>query len=84
MFLFALIPGLPHFAFLLLSGATFLAGKMAREKAQVVEEMATLPEVEGGEDAADLASAEGDRPIKMIWDLAHPMPAELYEKARTV
>ena len=41
MFLFALIPGLPHFAFLLLSGVTFLAGKMAREKAQVVEEMAS-------------------------------------------
>jgi len=34
--------------------------------------------------AADLVSAEGDRPIKMIWDLAHPMPAELYETARTV
>jgi hypothetical protein len=34
--------------------------------------------------AADLVSAQGDRPIKMIWDLAHPMPAELYEMARTV
>ncbi|MDO9308766.1 MAG: FHIPEP family type III secretion protein, partial [Deltaproteobacteria bacterium] len=32
LFLFALIPGLPHFAFLLLSGVTFLVGKMAREK----------------------------------------------------
>jgi hypothetical protein len=29
-------------------------------------------------------SAEGDRPVKMVWDLAHPMPAELYETARTV
>src|SRR6185369_14393750 len=48
LFLFALIPGLPHFAFLLLSGATFLAGKMAREKAQVVEKMA-LPDAGAGE-----------------------------------
>ena len=37
LFLFATIPGLPHFAFFMLSGATFLVGKMAREKAQVVE-----------------------------------------------
>ena len=55
MFLFALIPGLPHFAFLLLSGVTFLAGKMAREKALVVEEMGDMPEAAEGEDAADQA-----------------------------
>lgn len=34
--------------------------------------------------ASGLLSAEGDRPVKMVWDLAHPMPAELYETARTV
>lgn len=34
--------------------------------------------------ASELESYEGDRPIKMIWDLAHPIPAELYEEARTV
>ncbi|MEI6704206.1 MAG: FHIPEP family type III secretion protein, partial [Deltaproteobacteria bacterium] len=38
MFLFALIPGLPHFAFLLLAGVAFLIGKMAREKAEIVED----------------------------------------------
>ena len=56
MFLFAMIPGLPHFAFLLLSGVTLLAGKMAREKAQVVEEMAALPESTEGEETDDQAS----------------------------
>jgi len=38
MFCFGLIPGLPHFAFFLLSGLSYLVGKMAREKAQVVAE----------------------------------------------
>ncbi|MBT1071934.1 flagellar biosynthesis protein FlhA [Pelotalea chapellei] len=55
MFLFALIPGLPHFAFLLLAGTSFMAGKMAREKAQVVEEMA-LPEEAAASDSIDQAS----------------------------
>jgi flagellar biosynthesis protein FlhA len=65
LFLFALIPGLPHFAFLLLSGATFLAGKLAREKAQVVEEMAALPQPgEGGEEAIDQASVI--RPLDVL------------------
>ncbi|MBI2354711.1 MAG: flagellar biosynthesis protein FlhA [Deltaproteobacteria bacterium] len=63
LFLFALIPGLPHFAFLLLSGVTFLAGKLAREKAQVVEE-AALPEAAAGEDAIDQASAI--RPLDVL------------------
>lgn len=34
--------------------------------------------------ASHLESYESDRPIKMIWDLVHPIPAELYEQARTV
>lgn len=32
--------------------------------------------------AADLLSYESDRPIQMIWDLKHPIPAELFEAAR--
>jgi len=63
LFVFALIPGLPHLAFFLLSGVAFLAGKMAREKAQVVEEMA-LPETEAGEDALDQASSI--RPLDVL------------------
>src|SRR6185369_13579399 len=52
MFLFALIPGLPHFAFLLLSGTTFLIGKMAREKADVFED-SVLAEATAGEESID-------------------------------
>ncbi|MDD2736203.1 MAG: flagellar biosynthesis protein FlhA [Desulfuromonadaceae bacterium] len=63
MFLFALIPGLPHFAFLLLSGATFLVGKMAREKAEVVEETA-LAEISAGEESIDQAS--NIRPLDVL------------------
>lgn len=32
--------------------------------------------------ANDLISFEGDRPIKMVWELETPMPADLYEEAR--
>jgi len=34
--------------------------------------------------ARSLKSYEQDRPIKMVWELEHAMPAELYEAARTV
>lgn len=34
--------------------------------------------------AQSLLSYEQDRPIKMVWELEHSMPAELYEAARTV
>lgn len=34
--------------------------------------------------AERLLSAEGDRPIAMIWELAHEMPAALFEEARTI
>ncbi|KAA0889755.1 flagellar biosynthesis protein FlhA [Oryzomonas rubra] len=64
LFLFAMIPGLPHFAFLLLSGATFLVGKMAREKAQVVDEEVGAPEAASGEDAIDQASTI--RPLDVL------------------
>ncbi|TCO76041.1 DUF3427 domain-containing protein [Chromatocurvus halotolerans] len=30
----------------------------------------------------DLLSYEGDRPISMVWELEHPMPAHLFEHAR--
>lgn len=33
--------------------------------------------------ASSLVSCEGDRPIQMLWELEHPMPAELFEEART-
>jgi len=64
MLLFAMIPGLPHFAFLLLSGVTLLGGRMAREKALVVEEMAALPETAEGEEAVDQASVV--RPLDVL------------------
>lgn len=64
LFLFALIPGLPHFAFLLLSGVTFLVGKMAREKAQIVEDGAALPEATAGEESIDQAS--NIRPLDVL------------------
>ena len=63
LFVFGLIPGLPHFAFFLLSGVAFLAGKMAREKAQIVEEMA-LPETGAGEESLDGASSI--RPLDVL------------------
>lgn len=34
--------------------------------------------------AANLISHESERPIKMIWELQNPIPAELYELAKTV
>lgn len=34
--------------------------------------------------AADLISAQGNRPIAMVWDLEHAVPAELFEAARVV
>ena len=64
LFLFALIPGLPHFAFFLLSGVTFLVGKMAREKAQIVEEMAATSETADSEESLDQASAI--RPLDVL------------------
>ncbi|HPX60158.1 MAG TPA: flagellar biosynthesis protein FlhA [Deltaproteobacteria bacterium] len=63
LFLFALIPGLPHFAFLMLSGAAFMVGKLSREKAQVVEE-AAQPEAGAAEESADQASAI--RPLDVL------------------
>jgi hypothetical protein len=30
----------------------------------------------------DLVSYESERPIKMVWDLQHPMPVEMFENNR--
>ncbi|MGE3550083.1 MAG: flagellar biosynthesis protein FlhA [Geobacter sp.] len=57
MFLFAMIPGLPHFAFLLLSGVSWLVGRMSREMAQVVEEETAAAEAAVSEEAQDQAAA---------------------------
>lgn len=57
MFLFAMIPGLPHFAFLLLSGVAWMIARMSREMADVVEEEAAAAEAASTEDSMDQASA---------------------------
>jgi hypothetical protein len=33
--------------------------------------------------AKNLLSYKGNRPIQMLWELEHPMPADLYEQSRT-
>jgi flagellar biosynthesis protein FlhA len=63
LFVFGMIPGLPHFAFFLLSGVSFLAAKMAREKAQIVEE-AALPEADESDDS--LENASSIRPLDVL------------------
>jgi flagellar biosynthesis protein FlhA len=63
MFLFACIPGLPHFPFFLLSGVAFLVARVAKEQVEVVE----------GEEAATQGAEEGSieqltsiRPVEML------------------
>ena len=53
----------------------------ARLEKRIEEE--TAPFLFLGE-AKRLISAEGDRPIAIIWELEHPMPAVLFEEARAV
>jgi flagellar biosynthesis protein FlhA len=44
LFAFGLIPGLPHFAFFLLSAGAYFAGRMAKESPQVVDDdLGALP-----------------------------------------
>lgn len=63
LFLFALIPGLPHFAFLLLSGTAFLVSRMATEKkVEEVEEAAAAAQV-ADEDLDQISSI---RPLDML------------------
>ena len=57
MFLFALIPGLPHFAFMLMSAVAWMIGRMSREMAQVVEEETAAAKAAVAEEAMDQTSA---------------------------
>jgi flagellar biosynthesis protein FlhA len=61
LFTFALIPGLPHFAFLLLSGTSYMVSRMAREKVEEVEESG-LSQV-ADEDSDQISSI---RPLDML------------------
>ncbi|MBT1075239.1 flagellar biosynthesis protein FlhA [Geobacter grbiciae] len=63
LFAFGLIPGLPHFAFFLLSGLAYMGGRMAKEVPQVMEEELTaLPSPsEAGE-----AEQAAIRPLDML------------------
>lgn len=63
MFALALVPGLPHFAFLLLSGASYLVGKMSKSSAQVVEET-DLGEVRAIEESVEQSG--NIRPLDML------------------
>ena len=61
LFMFALIPGLPHFAFFLLSGVSYLLGKLAVEKKS--EDVEDLPQVRGEQDQEQVNSI---RPLDML------------------
>ncbi len=64
LFIFGLIPGLPHFAFFLLSGIAYLIGRMSREKAQVVDEDLDLIGQAASEEHADHITAI--RPVDLL------------------
>lgn len=61
LFLFAMIPGLPHFAFFLLSGISYLISRKAVEKGSQVEEIAE--ELVNEEDQDQINSI---RPLDML------------------
>jgi len=61
LFLFALIPGLPHFAFLLLSGVAYLVSRIAVEKKSEEVEEAAVQAAE--EDQGQITSI---RPLDML------------------
>lgn len=64
LFCFGLIPGLPHFAFFLLSGIAYLGGRLAREKAEVVEEGGDILSSAPGDEQADQLTAI--RPVDLL------------------
>ena len=64
MFCFGLIPGLPHFAFFLLSGLSYLVGKAGREKSKVVEEDEDLVTQGAGDENGDQITAI--RPVDLL------------------
>ncbi|BCG48907.1 Flagellar biosynthesis protein FlhA [Citrifermentans bremense] len=61
LFIFAMIPGLPHFAFFLLSGVSYLVSKMAVEKK--FEEAEDLPQLTGAQEKEQINSI---RPLDML------------------
>lgn len=64
LFCFGLIPGLPHFAFFLLSGISYVVAKMAREKAEVVEDDEDLVTQAEGDEHGDQITAI--RPVDLL------------------
>ncbi len=64
LFCFGIIPGLPHFAFFLLSGLSYLVAKMAREKGQVVEEDEDFVTGAAGDENGDQITAI--RPVDLL------------------
>jgi len=64
LFVFGLIPGLPHFAFFLLSCVSYFVGRMAREKAQLVEEEEDLVTQGDGAEHSDQITAI--RPVDLL------------------
>ena len=64
LFVFGLIPGLPHFAFFLLSGVAYLVGRMAREKAEIVENDEDVLSTGAIDEHADHISAI--RPVDLL------------------
>ncbi len=64
LFAFGLIPGLPHFAFFLLSGLAYMGGRMAKEAPKVMEEeLTSLPAPSEAGEAGEQASI---RPLDML------------------
>ncbi|WP_243370251.1 flagellar biosynthesis protein FlhA [Geotalea sp. SG265] len=63
MFVFALIPGLPHFPFLLISGAAFFAGRLAVEKQEVQQEDLDAANAQEAEEADQIGTI---RPLDML------------------
>ncbi len=64
LFVFGLIPGLPHFAFFLLSGVAYLGGRMAREKAEIVEESEDVLAMGASDEHAEQVTAI--RPVDLL------------------
>jgi flagellar biosynthesis protein FlhA len=64
LFAFALIPGLPHLAFLLISGLALLAGRMAREKVELVEENQEIVKPKSDDEASE--QIKSIRPLEML------------------
>ena len=63
LFALALIPGLPHLAFFILSGVTFLVAKMAREKEETGE---TVKEIEGQQGETSLEQIGAIKPLDIL------------------